>query len=141
MTKTILVCGHGPGISDAVARKFGAEGFSVALVARSKDKLAQAAAALTAKGIKAEAFPTDLADIKAVRGLIAKVRASLGPITVIHWNAYGAGAGDLMAADVSELRTSLDIGVVGLVAAVQEALPDLRAQTGSAVLILSLIHI
>ncbi len=32
MTKTILVCGHGPGISDAVARKFGAEGFSVAFL-------------------------------------------------------------------------------------------------------------
>lgn len=135
MTKTIIVCGHGPGISDAVARRFGAEGFSVALVARSKDKLAQAAAALTAKGIKAEAFPTDLADIKAVRSLVAKVRASLGPITAIHWNAYGGGAGDLLAADIGELKTSFDIGVVGLVAAVQEALPDLRSQSGSAVLI------
>ena len=42
MQKTIIVCGHGPGISDAVANKFGGEGFQVALVARSADKLEQA---------------------------------------------------------------------------------------------------
>jgi short-subunit dehydrogenase len=51
MSKTIIVCGHGPGISDAVAKKFGAEGFSVALVARSADKLTAAVAALEAKGV------------------------------------------------------------------------------------------
>ena len=27
MTKTILVCGYGPGISNAVAERFGAEGY------------------------------------------------------------------------------------------------------------------
>ena len=41
--KTILICGHGPGISHAVAQKFGAEGFRVALVARSRDRLVAAA--------------------------------------------------------------------------------------------------
>jgi NADP-dependent 3-hydroxy acid dehydrogenase YdfG len=39
MKKTILICGHDLGISDAVARKFGTEGFAVALAARSADKL------------------------------------------------------------------------------------------------------
>jgi hypothetical protein len=29
MQKTIIVCGYGPGISDAVANKFGGEGFQV----------------------------------------------------------------------------------------------------------------
>jgi NAD(P)-dependent dehydrogenase (short-subunit alcohol dehydrogenase family) len=36
MSKTILIAGYGPGISDAVARKFGAEGFAVALAARNE---------------------------------------------------------------------------------------------------------
>ena len=39
MSKTIVVVGFGPGISNAVAEKFGAEGFSVALVARSQERL------------------------------------------------------------------------------------------------------
>ena len=40
MSKTIVVVGFGPGISTAVADKFGAEGFSVALVARNEARLA-----------------------------------------------------------------------------------------------------
>ncbi|MEO7733420.1 MAG: SDR family NAD(P)-dependent oxidoreductase [Kofleriaceae bacterium] len=131
MTKTILVCGHGPGISDAVARQFGAQGFSVALVARSADKLAAAAEALCALGITAKAFPADLGDPAAVTELVARVRDSLGPITVVHWNAYAGGAGDLTTASPAELRASLDVGVIGLVTAVQAALPDLQAQQGA----------
>lgn len=43
MPKTIMVCGHGPGISNAVAAKFGAQGFSVAIVGRNRERLALAA--------------------------------------------------------------------------------------------------
>lgn len=135
MSKTILICGHGPGISDAVARKFGAEGFSVALAARSADKLAAAAAALEAAGVKAAAFPTDLGDPEAVKALVASARAKLGPIAVIHWNAYAGVAGDLLSAGADEVRKPFDVAVGGLVAAVQAALPDLKAQPNAAVLV------
>jgi len=131
MTKTILVCGHGPGISDAVARQFGGQGFAVALVARRADKLAAAVDALGKRGVTAQAFPADLSDPAAVTGLVAKVRAGLGPIAVVHWNAYTGAAGDLTTASAAELRGTLDLGVVGLVAAVQAALPDLKAHAGS----------
>jgi NADP-dependent 3-hydroxy acid dehydrogenase YdfG len=131
MSKTILVCGHGPGISDAVARKFGAEGFSVGLVARSADKLTAAAAALQKGGVRAEAFPTDLGDPAAVKALVGKAREKLGPIAVLHWNAYGWGAGDLTKADPKELHVPFDVAVTGLVAAVQASLPDLEAVKGA----------
>jgi NADP-dependent 3-hydroxy acid dehydrogenase YdfG len=131
MSKTILICGHGPGISDAVARKFGAEGFSVALVARSGDKLATGAAALKKAGIEAAAFPTDLGDPEAVKAMVASARAKLGPISVIHWNAYAGVAGDLLTASAAEVRQPFDVGVTGLVTAVQAALPDLKAQKGA----------
>ena len=39
MSKTIVVVGFGPGISNAVAEKFGKQGFTVALVARMKNIL------------------------------------------------------------------------------------------------------
>jgi len=54
----------------------------------------------------------------------------------LHWNAYAAVAGDLLTADVSDLRKTLDVSVTGLVVAIQNALPDLRAAgTDAAVLI------
>jgi NADP-dependent 3-hydroxy acid dehydrogenase YdfG len=131
MKPTIIVCGHGPGISDAVARRFGREGFAVALVARNAGRLTTAAAALTAEGITAKAFPCDLGDPSAVAALVSDVRASLGPVSVLHWNAYAGGAGDLTTAPVAELRAPLDVSVFGLLAAVQAALPDLKSAKGS----------
>lgn len=131
MTRTIIVCGHGPGISDAVARKFGREGFAVALVARNQERLSTAAASLGQAGITAKAFRCDLGNPDAVRELVRDVRTSLGPITALHWNAYAGGAGDLVTAATAELRTSLDVSVHGLLAAVQEALPDLKKDKGA----------
>jgi NADP-dependent 3-hydroxy acid dehydrogenase YdfG len=131
MAKTIVICGYGVGISSSVARKFGSEGFQVALVARDANKLDQAAKALAQDGLTARGFPCDLSDSSAVASLIAGVRSAFGPITVLHWNAYASLAGDLTRADVSELRTVLDVGVISLVTAVQLALPDMRGSKDS----------
>ncbi|MEZ4317599.1 MAG: SDR family NAD(P)-dependent oxidoreductase [Myxococcota bacterium] len=131
MAKTIVVCGYGPGISDGVARRFASEGFQVALVARSAERSNAAAAELTAAGHVARAYQADLGDAGAVAALVAKVRSELGPVTVIHWNALAFVAGDLLTASPAEMRTTFDVAVNGLVAAVQAALPDLRAQSGT----------
>lgn len=136
MDKTILVVGFGPGISTAVAEKFGSQGFSVALVARNEPRLAAGVNALKAKGITASAFCADAGDPAAVREVVGKARAALGPITVVHWNAYGGdGAGDLVTASASALGSLFDVAIVGLVAAVQEALTDLKRTKEGAVLV------
>lgn len=128
--KTILIAGYGPGISDAVARRFGREGYAVALVARNAERLSAGVEALRKAGVEARAYPRDLGEPDAVRGLIKKVSASSGPVAVLHWNAYLSQAKDLTAAP-DELRAVLDVGVHGLLVAVQEALPDLREQKGA----------
>jgi NAD(P)-dependent dehydrogenase (short-subunit alcohol dehydrogenase family) len=136
MPKTIVVVGYGPGVSNAMAEKFGAEGFSVALVARGEAKLAAGVEALKAKGITAGAFSADASDPASIRGAIARARAALGPIGVIHWNAYGGqGLGDPLAVDPAVLPRVFDVPVVGLLSAVQEALPDLKAAGDGAVLV------
>jgi NADP-dependent 3-hydroxy acid dehydrogenase YdfG len=136
MSKTIIVVGFGPGISTAVAEKFGAEGFSVALVARNAERLAAGVQALQSKGVTAAAFVADAGDPAAIRGAIAKARAELGPTTVVHWNAYGgAEAPDLLTADPTVVGGVFNIAVVGLLTAVQAALPDLRAAGDGAVLV------
>lgn len=131
MAETIVVCGYGVGISSAVARRFGKEGYRVAIVARNAERLTAAAQGLVKEGIDAKAFPCDLGDTDAVKQLIANVRSSLGPITVLHWNAYTGGAGDLKTASADELRTVLNVAVHGLVAAVQATLPDLKQGNGA----------
>ena len=136
MSKTIVVVGFGPGISTAVAGKFGAAGFSVALVARNEDRLASGVAALKARGVPAAAFPADAGDPAALRAAIGEARAAFGPINVLHWNAYGgADASDLLTTDPVAVSGIFDVAVVGLLAAVQEALPDLKRTTDGAVLV------
>jgi short-subunit dehydrogenase len=115
-----------------VARKFGKEGFSVAIVARNGERLAAAEAALKEAGISVKAFPCDLGDPEAVRSMVRDVRAALGPISVVHWNAAPLLAGDLTTCKTEELRGALDLGITGLITAIQEALPDLRSERGAA---------
>ena len=136
MSKTIVIIGAGPGISAAVAEKFGTEGFSVALVARNADRLAEGVAALKAKGITAAACPADAGDPAALRAAFDQARAAFGPITVIHWNAYGGeAAGDVLTMAPIAVRDVFDIAVVGLLSAVQAALPDLKSAGDGAVLV------
>lgn len=129
--KTIIVAGYGPGISNALAERFGQAGFRVALVARNARRLDKGVEALSEKGIEARAFPADLADEDAAREVVKKVRERLGPVDAIAWVAYANTAGDVIAAPPSELRGALELATTSLVAAVQEALPDLRARKGA----------
>jgi NADP-dependent 3-hydroxy acid dehydrogenase YdfG len=131
MTKTLVICGYGTGISQAVAERFGAAGFRLALVARNKEKLAESVKTLKSKKIKARAFRADLSSPKAVRGIIARVQKAFGPIAAIHWNPYGQGAGELLTIDKKELDAVMDVSVMSLLAAVQTALPDLKEQKGA----------
>src|SRR6478735_7730153 len=131
MAETIVICGYGVGISEAVARRFAKEGYRVAIVARNAERLNSAAHKLAAEKVDVKAFPCDVGDVDAVKKLIADVQASLGPIKVLHWNAYTSGAGDLKSASADDLRAVLNVTVHGLLATVQAVLPDLKAQGGA----------
>jgi NADP-dependent 3-hydroxy acid dehydrogenase YdfG len=131
MTQTILVVGYGPGISAAVAEKFGAEGFSVALVARSEARLAAGVESLRKRGVTAAAFPADARDPTAMRMVVEKARAALGPVAVVEWTAYSGEVRDLLAADAADIRGLFDVAVVGLLAAIRAALPDLQQAKGA----------
>lgn len=136
MSATIAIVGFGPGTATAVAGKFGAEGFSVALIGRDEERLAAGVSALKARGVTASAFLGDAADPASIRSAIRAVRSELGPITVIHWNAYGGTeAGDLLSADPAAVRSVFDVAVFGLLAATDEVLSDLKKSDGGAILV------
>jgi NAD(P)-dependent dehydrogenase (short-subunit alcohol dehydrogenase family) len=131
-----MLVGFGPGTATAVAERFGREGFSVAPVGRNEDRLAAGASALKAQGIDAYPFPADAGDPESIRAAVRSVRAQLGTITILHWNAYGGmETGDLLAADPTSLHEVFDVAVFGLLAATQEALPDLKRDGSGALLV------
>lgn len=135
MSGTVIVCGYGPGISDAVATKFGKEGFSVAIVARNKDNLTAGVERLKSRGVNATAFPADLSKIDDVKRVVADIRSKLGQIKVLVWNPISFAAGDFTTVDLKELQAVIDIGIMGFLAGVQAVLPDLKAVKDGAVLL------
>lgn len=136
MAKTIVIFGYGPGISTGVAEKFGAEGFQIALVGRTRARLESGVAALVEKGITAASFIADAGKPAEIVAALAAVKAQLGPVTAIHWNAIGGTeAPDLLAANPAALSAVFDVAVVGLLTAVQTSLPDLKAAGDGAVLV------
>lgn len=131
MKHPIIVFGHGPGISDAVARRFGKAGHPVAIVARNAQRLDQAAQALRASGIDAHPFTADLSDAAAVTATVGAVRTALGPVGTLHWNAFLDVDGDLLSVTPAELNQGYAIRVTGYITAIQACLSDLEANRGS----------
>ncbi len=133
MAKTIVVAGYGPGISAALAEKWGAQGFPGARVGRNADKRAAGVKALEGKGVKTAAFTANLGDPAAVRAVVQKIHDALGPISVVEWTAYTPGnvAAALLAASPEDLRSLFEVSVVGLVTLVQAAHADLKSQKGA----------
>jgi NAD(P)-dependent dehydrogenase (short-subunit alcohol dehydrogenase family) len=107
--KACLVTGVGPGTGAALARRF-AEGYAVAMLARSGDRLA----ALAREIPGARAYACDVADEAALAGAFARVRADLGAPEVVIHNAVGGAFGDFQQIDPQVLRRNFEINVMAL---------------------------
>lgn len=130
MSKVLLVCGAGVGISKAVAERFGQEGYKVALISRSGCPSVEQE--LKGSGCEVQAFAGDLSDATAVKSTVDAVRAALGPISTLLYNESTAGgSGNLLECDVVQLEKAMASAVCGLISAVQACLEDLRAAKGA----------
>ena len=82
-----LVTGASQGLGRAIAEALAASGATVALVARSADKLAEVAGAIVAAGGKAEAFPCDVMKAEAIQQVVDAVVEKLGRLDILVNNA------------------------------------------------------
>src|SRR6185436_11113616 len=97
MSKPVcMVTGVGAGTGLAVARRFAAEGYQVAMLARSAEALERFARETPGT----LPVPTDVTDPAAVTAAVERVRAELGAPSVLVHNAGNAVFGSLL--DVNE---------------------------------------
>ena len=125
----IVIAGYGTGVSQAVGFKFGSQGFELALLSRTKEKLEAAAAEFAKSNIKAKGYPVDLTDPKAVVAVIKQIKAS-GQLTILFWNPYGVSK-SVVGGSIQDFTDNINVTTVSLVAAVQEAIPALEATKGA----------
>jgi NAD(P)-dependent dehydrogenase (short-subunit alcohol dehydrogenase family) len=113
MTKTIAVVGAGPGLGLglSIAKRFGRDGYQVALFARHQGKLDGLVAGLADEGITAAGFVADVTEDASMEAAFAAAGARFGHIDVLEYSPVQIPAS---TADYAPL------GVVGLTAEVAQ---------------------
>jgi len=134
----IAIIGAGPGLGAAVARKFGREGFSIALIARNQSKLDAMAAELTAAGLTARAYAADVLTPVSLEAALARAAAELGAITALQYSPLPSRnyLKPVLEMTPELALEALQFSALGLIHAVRAVLPAMReAGSGSIILI------
>jgi NADP-dependent 3-hydroxy acid dehydrogenase YdfG len=138
MSATIAVFGAGPGFGRAVARRFGREGFRVALVARTRPKLDAMVTELATNGIEAAGFAADLADRDRLPDLLTAITGRFGPIDVMEYAPAGPEwihrQVDIRAAGPESFEFGLDMLLRTPAVLVESVLPGMLDRGTGAVL-------
>jgi len=126
MPKVVVITGASAGVGRATAHAYGARGDAVALLARSEESLAAAAAEVRERGGRALELPCDVADAAAVEAAAARVEAELGPIDVWVNNAMVTSLSRFEDMDPEEFRRVTDVTYHGVVHGTLTALRRMR---------------
>jgi NADP-dependent 3-hydroxy acid dehydrogenase YdfG len=138
MSKTIAVFGAGPGMGRSVARRFGREGFRVALVARNQARLTTFTRELAEGGIEAAGFAADFADRGVLPGVVDAITARFGPVDVLEYAPSGLDwltrQVPVRDADAAAFEFPLDLLLRTPVTLVRQLLPGMIDRGDGAVL-------
>ncbi len=120
--RTVVVTGASGGVGRAVARRFGAVGDAVALIARGDAGLAGAAKDVEAAGGRPLVIVADTADAAQVDAAAARIEDELGPIDVWVNDAFTSVFAPFSEISAEEYRRVTDVSYLGYVYGTQAAL-------------------
>lgn len=122
----VIVTGASSGVGAATAHALGSAGARVALVGRDQDRLAAAAAEVTASGGTALTVTADLEDPDQAMGVVDRAVKEFGPLHGIVHTASRLVVGTLEDATVESAQTDWRINVLAPIMMTQRALPHLE---------------
>lgn len=134
MTKKIVVIGAGPGLGNAVARRFGREGFEVVLVSRDKKKLEGYKKEFELLRIPITVYAADAGDIESLDVAIDAILREVGTPDVVVYNVGITSMDEdpLMSEDIMH---HFAVDVVGAYETIRKfATSDFAAKRGSIIL-------
>jgi NAD(P)-dependent dehydrogenase (short-subunit alcohol dehydrogenase family) len=117
----------------ALAKKFGAEGAEIVMLARNADKLAVYQKELAAEGIQASSFAADIADEQAYLAVLTKIAAKHPQLDVLHYNASVFNPALPSDLNYSTFLKEVKINIAGALLAVQAFLPAMKSAGKGAV--------
>src|SRR6266513_1267224 len=128
MREVVVITGSSAGVGRATARRFGADGAAVGLIARGRERLESTAREIEAAGGEALVLPLDVADDGALEGAAARVEETLGPIDIWVNNAMATMFAPFGEISAEEFRRATEVTYLGYVWGTMAALRRMRAR-------------
>jgi len=127
--KTALVTGGSMGIGQAAAQQLAAEGCRVAIAARGKEALAQAAGEIgrAAQG-EVLAVQADCTKRDDIRRMVDEVMTRFGRIDILVNSVGSAKSGHFLSLAEDAWRDSLELKLFGIVHTCREVVPHMQRQ-------------
>lgn len=127
-----LITGVGPGTGAALSRRFARGGYSVAMLARDRERLTR----LEADVAGSRGYVCDVTDEATINDTIAQVKDDLGSPEVVIHNAVGGAFGDFLEIEPDTLAYNFQVNTMGLLHLARAVAPDMIA-AGKGVIIAS----
>ena len=122
MTSVAVIAGVGPGNGAAFCRRFRADGYEVAGLARSRDALDAVEAETGAKG-----YVCDVGSPDSVAAAFAAIRSELGEPDVLVYNAGGGVFADVENITPEQFEASWRVNAYGALLCSQAVIPAMKA--------------
>ena len=108
------ITGASTGIGRSLALELAKDGFTIAITARSADKLESVKAEIIAAGGKAIIAACDVTDEKAMAALVETIEATAGPIALSIFNAGNYWENSGKSLEMKTFRDTYEINVFGV---------------------------
>ena len=118
-----VVAGAGQGNGAALARRFADAGYAIALLARSRDSLDPIVAEIGG----ARGYPCDVGDASAVATAFARIRAELGAVDALLYNAGSGVFADVESITPQQFEQSWRVNALGALLCSQQVIAPMKA--------------
>jgi NAD(P)-dependent dehydrogenase (short-subunit alcohol dehydrogenase family) len=128
-TPVAVVAGAGPGNGAALARRFAAAGYAVAMLARSQDTLGP----LEQEIRGSRGYVCDVTSPDEVARVFAAIRTDLGPISVLLYNAGSGIFGPIEKITAREFENAWRVNAFGALLCAHEVIPAMKAAAAGSI--------
>lgn len=130
--KVCVVVGVGPGNGAALARRFAADGYAVALLARTTKMSSQLESELP----DSRAFVCDVGDGESIARAFASIREKMGEVEVVAFNAGSGVFGTFDEVSAENLESAFRVNTLGLFLVAKEVVPSMKAAKSGAIVVI-----
>jgi len=128
-----IIIGSGPGLGEAIARRFGRGGFAIGLIARSSAKLKDQVKRLKRLGVSATWAKADAGDLRALEKAILQIDEEIGPCDVLIYNAAVMQPGNSLELTTEQIQNDFTVNVIGAYRVAQIVSPGMIAKGEGAI--------